>query len=90
MYADADNPSCANDWTTTAPGDPSQVKALRFTATGLYSPGQSFTVQFTVRVPAGYVNTVAWNSAASDADYNGTALLPAEPPRWASPLPPPR
>ncbi len=81
VYANADNPGCADDWTTTAPGDPSQVKALRITATGPYSPGQSFTVSFTVRVPAGYVNTVAWNSAASDADYNGTALLPAEPPK---------
>ena len=90
VYANADNPGCANDWTTTAPADLGQVKALRITATGPFSPGQSFTVWFTVRVPAGYVNTVAWNSAASDADYNGTALLPAEPPKvgLTAPAPP--
>ena len=81
VYANADNPGCVNDWTTTAPGDPSQVRALRFTATGPYTPGQSFTVAFTIRVPAGHINEVAWNSAASDADYNGAALLAAEPPR---------
>jgi uncharacterized repeat protein (TIGR01451 family) len=81
VYPDADNPTCTNDWTTTPPSDPSQVKALRFTATGTYTPGQSFTVALMVAVPAGYVNTVAWNSAASDADYNGSPLLPAEPPK---------
>ena len=57
------------------------MKALRFTATGTYTPAQSFAVNFTVQVPVGYVNTVAWNSAASDASYNGTPLLPAEPPK---------
>ena len=46
-------------------------------------------MQFTVRVPAGVVNTVAWNSAASDADYNGTALLPAEPPKVGLTVPAP-
>jgi uncharacterized repeat protein (TIGR01451 family) len=81
VYANADNPGCVDDWSATAPSDLSQVKALRFTATGTYTPGQSFGVAFTVRLPSGYVNTVAWNSAASDADYNGAALLAAEPPK---------
>ena len=81
VFPDAHNPSCVNDWSSTVPSDPSQVKALRFTATGTFTPAQSFTVAFTVGIPAGFVNTVAWNSAASDAWFNGTPLLPAEPPK---------
>jgi uncharacterized repeat protein (TIGR01451 family) len=81
VFPNAHNPGCVNDWTTTVPSDPSQVKALRFTATGTFTPAQSFTVAFTVGVPAGFVNAVAWNSAASDASFNGSALLQAEPPR---------
>jgi uncharacterized repeat protein (TIGR01451 family) len=81
VYPNAANPGCVNDWTTAAPTPLSLVKALRFTATGTYTPTQSFAVNFTVQVPAGYVNTVAWNSAASDASYNRTPLLPAEPPK---------
>ncbi len=81
VYPNAANSRCVDDWTTTAPSPLSLVKALRFTATGTYTPAQSFAVNFTVQVPAGYVNTVAWNSAASDASYNGTPLLPAEPPK---------
>lgn len=81
VYPNAANSGCVNDWTTAAPTPLSLVKALRFTATGTYTPAQSFAVNFTVQVPVGYVNTVAWNSAASDASYNGTPLLPAEPPK---------
>ena len=81
VYPNAANSGCVNDWTTAAPTPLSLVKALRFTATGTYTPAQSFAVNFTVQVPAGYVNTVAWNTAASDANYNGTPLLPAEPPK---------
>ena len=81
VYPNAANSGCVDDWTTVAPTPLTLVKALRFTATGTYTPAQSFAVNFTVQVPAGYVNTVAWNSAASDASYNGTPLLPAEPPK---------
>ena len=90
VYPNAANSGCVNDWTTAAPTPLSVVKALRFTATGTYTPAQSFAVNFTVQVPAGYVNTVAWNSAASDASYNGTPLLPAEPPKvgLTAPAPP--
>ena len=81
VYPNAANAGCVNDWTTTPPTPLGLVKALRFTATGTYTPAQSFAVNLTVQVPAGYVNTVAWNTAASDASYNGTPLLPAEPPK---------
>jgi len=81
VFANADNPGCDTGWLSSLPADPSTVKALRFTATGTYTPGQSFSVAFDVGVPSAFVNTIAWNSAASDADYNGSALLPAEPPK---------
>lgn len=81
VFRNSANPSCVDDWTTTAPSDLSQVRALRLTASATYAPAQSFAVTFTVAVPAGFVNTVAWNSAASDASFNGRALLPAEPPK---------
>jgi uncharacterized repeat protein (TIGR01451 family) len=80
VYPNAADPGCVNDWTTTPPDPLSLVKALRFTAAGTYTPTQSFAVTYAANVPAGQVNTVAWNSAASDASYNGAALLPAEPP----------
>ena len=90
VYPNAANPGCVNDWTTTAPNPLSLVKALRFTATGTYTPTQSFAVSYAANVPAGHVNTVAWNSAASDASYNGAPLLPAEPPKvgLTAPAPP--
>ena len=77
----ASQPSCVNDWTSVAPGNLGLVKALQFDGSGTYAPAQSFTVSFLVTVPAAYVNVIAWNSAASDAQYNGSALLPAEPPK---------
>ncbi len=72
---------CVDDWTSTAPSDLKTVRALRFVASGTYQTGDTFTVKFGVRVPVGYVNVVAWNSAASDAKFNGTWMLPAEPPK---------
>jgi len=90
VYPNASNPGCVDDWTTTPPSNLGLVKALRFTATGTYTPSQSFSVGLKVDVPAGYANTVTWNSAASDASYNGSALLPAEPPKvgLTAPAPP--
>lgn len=81
VLPDSSNPGCVDDWTSTAPGDLKTVRALRFVATGTYQTGDSFTLKFGVRVPVGYVNVVAWNSAASDAKFNGNWMLPAEPPK---------
>ena len=74
---------CVNDWSATEPTDPSTVKALKFVATAVYQPGDSFAVSFSVNVPPQFVNVVAWNSAAADATVNssGATLLPAEGPK---------
>lgn len=81
VYPNAANPSCVDDWSSSLPSDPADVKALRFAASGTYAPAASFEVGFRLRVPVGYVNIVAWNSAASVASFNGSPLLPAEPPK---------
>lgn len=81
VYPDAANRGCVNDWTSTAPLLPATVRALRFTGAGPYAPASSFAVSFGVRVPPDTVNVVAWNSAASAAEFNGSPLLPAEPPK---------
>lgn len=84
VYANADNPSCTSDWTTTPPSDLSTVKALEFvdtTGSDSWVPGDSITVSYNVTVPTADVNEIAWNSAATTAEAsNGTDLLPAEPP----------
>lgn len=81
VLPNSSNPGCVNDWTSTAPSDLKTVRALRFVASGTYQTGDTFTLKFGVRVPVGYVNVVAWNSAASDAKFNGNWMLPAEPPK---------
>ena len=77
MFPNASNPSCVNDWTTTEPADPTTVKALRFVSTGTYAPGASFAVTFTVNVPSQFVNVVAWNSAAADANVTSSGVAAA-------------
>ncbi len=74
---------CVNDWSTTEPTDPSTVKALKFVSTATYAPATGFAVSFRVNVPPQFVNVVAWNSAAADANVasSGAALLPAEGPK---------
>jgi hypothetical protein len=85
VYPNSANTSCVNDWSTTAPTNPSNVKALEFVDdTNEYLSGSSFSVSFTVTVPNGDVNEVAWNSAATDAtDVSEPSVvpLPAEPPK---------
>ncbi len=81
VFPNAANPTCVDDWSSTQPADPADVKALRFAASGSYAPAATFEVGFRLRVPVGYVNIVAWNSAASVASFNGNPLLPAEPPK---------
>jgi uncharacterized repeat protein (TIGR01451 family) len=82
VFANSANPSCVNDWSTTPPADLGDVKAVEFIGAANYAAGSSFSVQIGVQLPAGQVNTIAWNSAAADAnDNNGNPLLPAEPPK---------
>jgi uncharacterized repeat protein (TIGR01451 family) len=95
VFANASNPGCVDDWSSTEPSDPATVKALKFVSTATYAPGASFAVSFKVNVPPQFVNVVAWNSAAADANVasSGAPLLPAEGPKVgitapASPLVP--
>ncbi len=84
VFPDSANPTCVNDWTTTPPTDLSTVRALEFASTGTYAAGSGFSVNFTVDVPPGIVNQVAWNSAATNAVDVTTPSnhpLPAEPPK---------
>jgi uncharacterized repeat protein (TIGR01451 family) len=82
VFPNAANPGCVNDWSSEPPSDLGTVTALEFSAPGqTYMPGESFTVTFAVQIPLTALNLVAWNSAASAADFNGNALLPAEPPK---------
>lgn len=78
------DPSCVNDWSSTPPSPLSLVKALRYASSATYSSSQGFTVGIKVSVPAGVVNQVAWNSAAtnaSDVTDPSATPLPAEPPK---------
>lgn len=84
VYPNTLNTTCVNDWTSVAPADLSTVKALKFVSTNTYTSGQSFAVSLTVTLPAGAVNQVAWNSAATnaaDVTDPSTVPLPAEPPK---------
>lgn len=89
-YSDSNNPcrpevypaapDCVNDW-VASPDNPADVRSLRFTANGTYETSETFEVRFQIRLPDGEVNTIAWNSTAGTADFNGSMLLPAEPPK---------
>ena len=80
----ASNPSCVDDWTATAPTDLSTVKAVQFFSTNTYLAGNGFAVSIAIALPAGVVNKIAWNSAATNASdvSDPTAIpQPAEPPK---------
>ena len=84
VFASAANPGCVDDWSATAPADLSEVRSLRFSSTGTYAAGASFTTAFSVRVPGSDINQIAWNSSATNAtDKTDPANhpLPAEPPK---------
>jgi uncharacterized repeat protein (TIGR01451 family) len=83
VYADADNPTCDDDW-GAAPSDLGDVTALRFISTDSYAPGEGFDVSISIALPDGVVNKVAWNSAATnaqDVSDPSRTTLPAEPPK---------
>jgi hypothetical protein len=80
----ASNPTCVDDWSPTAPADLSTVKALRFFATNTYLAGNGFSVSISIALPAGVINQIAWNSAATNAsDVSDPSAIPqpAEPPK---------
>ena len=84
VYPDSANPTCVNDWSPTPPANLADVKALEFLSSGSYLSGSGFSVSLTVGVPAGDVNEVAWNSAATNAaDVSDptNVPLPDEPPK---------
>jgi len=84
VFANSDNPTCVDDWTTTLPADLGTVKALRFSSASNYTTGNGFEVSFRVRVPSTDINAIAWNSAATnatDVSNPSNIPLPAEPPK---------
>jgi hypothetical protein len=84
VYSNTSNPTCVNDWSATPPASLSTVAALEFVSSSSYVAGAGFSVDFTVDVPAGVVNQVAWNSAATNAaDLSDPSNVPlaAEPPK---------
>jgi hypothetical protein len=84
VFADSVNTSCVDDWSFTEPTDPSTVKALRFVSPATYVVGDGFSVSINVALPAGVINKIAWNSAATNAADQtdpGDVPQPAEPPK---------
>ena len=84
VFANAQNSTCLDDWSTTPPPALSLVTALRFTGAGPYPKGSSFSAAITVKMPSDVINHIAWNSAAtnaSDLSNPSTVTLPAEPPK---------
>lgn len=73
---------CDDDWSTTPPADPADVKSLKFVAEKNTVSGDAFDITIKFHLPEGEVNSIAWNSAATTASFSsGTMLLPAEPPK---------
>ena len=84
VFANASNSSCVDDWSSTPPSQLSTTTALRFFASANYARGTGFAVNVLVALPVGVVNTVAWNSAATNAQDQSnpqTTTLAAEPPK---------
>ena len=84
VFANAGNPTCVDDWSTTPPSPLSDATALRFFAASNYARGAGFALNILVALPGGVVNTVAWNSAATNAQDQSnphTTTLAAEPPK---------
>lgn len=83
VYPDAQNTTCVNDWSTTAPADLTTVTALRLTSSDTYTSGQGFTVNFNMTTPSITEGEIAWNSVAGIANSALTSqpLLASEPPK---------
>lgn len=78
----ADGPAgCVDDWTTTLPADPSEVRAIRVDfGTTEFAVDQIHSVTIAVTTPSD-ADGIAWNSfavAAQEAS-TGEAVLPVEP-----------
>ncbi|KIA73413.1 hypothetical protein ANMWB30_23400 [Arthrobacter sp. MWB30] len=79
----ANNPSCVDDWSTTAPADLSTVTAVRMVSAAGLPKGASSTFAVTMNVPAfDESQGVAWNTVAGSAVVpSGANPLPAEAPK---------
>lgn len=80
--SNASAPDCVDDWSATYPGATSQ--ALRISIPGPIAPGETFTMEWDVAVPAGALpGEVAWSSFAVAATRSDTleTLIPTEPPK---------
>lgn len=72
VLANASNPGCVNDWSTTAPASLSSVTALEFAYDGtIYVPGgngiTTFAIPYTVSTPADIAGKTAWNTVGTTA-----------------------
>ena len=83
VLANASNPGCVNDWSTTPPANIGDTTALRFNYTGTVTvtgaPGtHGFTVPFTVSTPNTSPGQVAWNTVGTNAVAGGVLMGAAE------------
>ncbi len=83
VLANASNPGCVDDWSTTPPSPLSSVTALKFTYSGtiVVTAGagtHSFTVPYTVTTPAVAGGDIAWNTVGATAMAGTTQLTAAE------------
>ncbi|MGN6125326.1 MAG: DUF7507 domain-containing protein, partial [Humibacter sp.] len=72
VLANASNPGCVNDWSTTAPSSLSSVTALEFSYNGtVFVPGgngiNTFSIPYSVSTPANIAGKTAWNTVGTTA-----------------------
>ncbi|GAB3397986.1 hypothetical protein GCM10027568_34410 [Humibacter soli] len=72
VLANAGNPGCVDDWSTTAPASLSSVTALEFSYNGtVFVPDSAgintFSVPYTVSTPANIAGKTAWNTVGTTA-----------------------
>jgi uncharacterized repeat protein (TIGR01451 family) len=77
VLANASNPGCVNDWSTTAPTPLSDTTALRIAYDGTVGVSgspftQSFSVAYAVATPATTVGNVAWNTVGTNVHTGDT------------------
>jgi LPXTG-motif cell wall-anchored protein len=82
VLADASNPGCVNDWTTTPPSPLAATTALRIAYAGTVGVSgspftQSFAVSYSVSTPATAIGNVAWNTVGTNV-HTGDTGNPAD------------
>ncbi|MFC4222820.1 DUF5979 domain-containing protein [Lysinibacter cavernae] len=82
VFPDAKNAGCIDDWSSTAPTDPSTITAIRLVSSATYAPGEGFAANVIMTVPPIVEGQIAWNSIAGAAvKLDGGALNPNSPPK---------